>query len=31
MQITKLYAVFDIRDDGAEAVKSVELSAAVSG
>jgi anti-sigma B factor antagonist len=30
MQITKLYTVFDIRDDEAEAVKSFDLSAAVS-
>lgn len=30
MQITKLYTVFDIRDDEAEAIKSFELSAAVS-
>jgi anti-sigma B factor antagonist len=30
MQITKLYTVFDIRDDEAEAVKSFDLSQAVS-
>jgi anti-sigma B factor antagonist len=30
MQITKLYTVFDIREDEAEAVKSFDLSQAVS-
>jgi anti-sigma B factor antagonist len=30
MQITKLYTVFDIRDDEAEAVQSFDLSAPVS-
>lgn len=30
MQITKLYTVFDIRDDEADAVKSFGLSAAVT-
>jgi anti-sigma B factor antagonist len=30
MQITKLYTVFDIRDDEAGAIKSFDLSAAVS-